>query len=327
LVTGSEGFLGRHLVKYLTDLNATVYTVVHTTDPSFGADLVFPEQAQQVIANAVQDGPVDYVFNLAGYNGNIQFNINNPADIFYKNTVMGLNVIRACAFHNVEKVISLVASCAYPTTTYVVRWDHEKSRPTAHHGVCNEENFFGGLPDFTVAAHGLAKRNIQLASHYYSQQYGINAICACPTTIYGPGDYFSPERTKVMSGLVQRFVEATRREDKYIEIWGTGKPLREFIYVNDCVDLLVRTALQYDRTDKPLNLGTGQELTISQLAYKIKELCGYKGEIVYDTSKPDGQFRKRLDLSRMRHYLGEVPKPTPLDVGIAATIKYYQENF
>lgn len=328
LVTGSEGFVGKHLVAKLMELGAKyVFTVLHRVDPAEGCDLTNMEHTLQMLKNATANAPLDYVFHLAGFNGGIQFNLDFPADIFYKNTVMGLNLLRACAKTRVRKVVSVVASCAYPDKTYAKMYNSLFGHRTIEPGVCNELNFFEGTPNPTVACHGFAKRNLQLATQFYHAQYGLDAVCACPTTIYGPGDSFDPERTKVMGGMIKRFVDAHRKQDPEVTVWGTGDPLREFIYVKDCVELLIRTARMYNCHNRPLNLGTGQELSISDLAEKVASIVGYQGKIVFDRTRADGQKRKQLDLSRMVQVLGKVPRPTPLNEGIMETVKFYRETY
>lgn len=316
LVTGPDGFLGRHLVAALAFAHkARVFTLSHSADPGSGGDLTVPQHAEMALENCIRDGQLDYVFHLAGFNGGIEMNRRLSADIFYANTLMGLNLLQACASRKVGKVVSVVASCAYGDT-------HR-----ARDGVLSEEDFLEGQPNPTVAGHGYAKRNLQLVSRFYREQYGLHAICLCPTTLYGPGDSFDPERTKVMGGMIRRFVEARREGLPFVSVWGTGNPLREFLYAPDCAELLIQAALQYDDSTMPLNIGTGQEVSIALLARLVADAAGYKGEIRFDHSKPDGQFRKRLDLTRLQAVLGGLPKFTPLGDGIRQTVQWYEENY
>lgn len=310
LVTGSEGFLGKHLVRHLEGLGANVRRLPHDK-----ADLTIPAAAYTAVLEASWERPLDFVFHLAGFNGGIEFNRQRPADIFHDNTLMALNLVEACVARNVGKFVGVVASCAYGDTA------------AARSGVLHEDDFFAGRPNETVAGHGFAKRNLQLACQFYRQQHNLNAVCVCPTTLYGPGDSFDPERTKVMGGMIRRFVEARRKGLDKVEVWGTGRPLREFLHVADCARLMADAALKYDDSALPLNLGTGQEVSIASLATMVAEAAGYQGEIHFDTSKPDGQYRKRLDMARLWAVLGPDQHFTPLDEGIRETVRWYEENY
>lgn len=319
LVTGANGFLGKHLVNELRSIGAHVWDVDHRYD------LTQPEEADFAVSGrrAVAEPP-DVVFHLAGYNGGIQFNLDNPARIFANNTMMALNVLEACRKYKVKKVVSVVASCAYPA----VQLQDEGwgcGYTLMERSICPEDEFMAGSPHGSVACHGYAKRNLQLASSFYYQQYGLQAVCACPTTLYGPGDSFDPQRTKVMGAMVKRFVDAARKGDHKVTCWGTGKPLREFLFVRDAAKLLIQVAEHYNNSDLPLNLGSGQELSMKALAEKVAYHAGYQRPIFWDTSKPDGQFRKRLDLTRMRSILPGI-QLTPLYDGIAETVKFYANS-
>ncbi len=313
LVTGASGFLGKHLVGHLRSQEARVLT-----PPT---DLCSPGAAMSMIDN---HGPLDCVFHLAGYNGGIEFNRRFPADVFYRNTVMGLNVLEACKAHGVKRVVSVVASCAYGEFEWVSTGSFGDSYE-CHKQIMTEKDFLDGQPHDSVACHGYAKRNLQLASKFYREQYGLDAVCVCPTTLYGPGDSLDPQRTKVLGAMVKRFVEATRDNLPSVTCWGSGTPLREFLYVEDAAKLIARSALVYDDSSLPLNLGTGQEHSIENLARATASLAGYTGTIHWDTSKPDGQHRKRLDLTRMQQYLPDF-LPTSLPHGLQLTVDWAREQ-
>lgn len=320
LVTGASGFLGKHLCRHLTvDLECNVYEAGLNGKPGFhghsvsGFDLTDPGEAEALLGSRMYD----YVFHLAGFNGGIQFNLDNPADIFMRNTLMGMNVLNAAKENGVKKVVSVVASCAYPEDPCHTIWGIDQP------GIMFEEHFIDGPPHHSVACHGYAKRNLQLASSFMRKQYGLNAVCVCPTTLYGPGDSYDPQRTKVMGGMVKRFVDAADKREQEVVCWGTGRPMREFLYAEDCAKLLVASLLKYDDSDAPLNLGTGQELSVRQVAETVAAAVGYSGKIRWDTSKADGQFRKRLDLTRMKAVLGDFA-PTPLVEGIRKTAEDYR---
>lgn len=301
-ITGASGFLGRHLTRYLESLAADVWV----TTGKHVYDLTDHAQTEACIHEL---GRIESVFHLAGFNGGIAWNMAFPAQIFAQNTAMALNVLDACKNNGVRKVVSVVASCAYPAVTFSPE--------------CSEYSFLGEEPHETVACHGYAKRNLQLASSFYHQEYGLNAVCACPTTLYGPGDSYDPKRTKVMGAMVKRFVDAVDENKSEVTCWGSGRPKREFLYVEDAAKMLVQVMDRYNDSFLPLNLGTGQEVSIRELAEMVAGIVGYKGTIRWDTDVLDGQTRKRLDLTRMQQYV-DVPL-TPLEEGISKTIEDYRQ--
>jgi GDP-L-fucose synthase len=325
LVTGGTGFLGRHLTKELHAAGAEAVAIGdykggwqnHGYDHR-GVNLTNPS-ALHCYFDCY--GPFDAVMHVAGWNGGISFNESFPADIFYRNTMMALNVMDAAQAFKVKKVVSVVASCAYPQ----MEWEHEGYGDyilREREFMC-EADFLDGPPHDSVACHGYAKRNLQLASHFYRQQYGLNAVCACPTTLYGPGDSYDPQRTKVMGGMVKRFCDAADRGEQEVVCWGTGQPKREFLYVEDCARLLLQVLEHYDDSSMPLNLGTGQELTVKEVAETVARGVGFSGRIGWDTTKPDGQMRKRLDLTRMRQAIPGV-ELTTLEEGVRRTAADYR---
>lgn len=324
LITGAGGFLGRHLDRLLSQLGAGQVIAItgYGGSPGYdgrelsGYDLSRTEEAYYALM-----GDFDYVFHLAGYNGGIKFNLDNPFDIFATNTQMAANVLDAARRNKVKKVVSVVASCAYPEMQ--LSGNHLQGWMYHNREVMEERGLHDGPPHHTVACHGYAKRNLQLLSSYAKRQYGLNAVCVCPTTLYGPGDSFDPARTKVMGGMVKRFVDAVDDGADAVTVWGTGRPYREFLYAPDCARLLIESMLGYDDSDVPLNLGTGQELSIKSLAETVAAAVEFRGAIHFDDSKPDGQFRKRLDLTRMHEVVGQF-SPTPLVDGIKATAADYR---
>lgn len=309
LITGASGFLGRYLLKELYKRGAEP-ALIQTFDHS-RYDLLERHDVRMLGCEKR-----DYIFHLAGYNGNIQFNLSDGADIFFRSTVMGLNLLD-WAKDKGAKVISCVTSCAYPEKGYDV------DGSTYSIEICKEDNFVNGPCNQTVACHGYAKRNLQFATQLFNRQYGLNAVTVCPTTLYGPYDSFDPKKTKVMGGLIKRFVDAQIQGLPDVTLWGTGKPMREFLYVTDAAEMIVDAALKYNDSNLPLNLGSGHELSIKDLAENIKCAANYFGEIKWDTSKQDGQYRKRLDLTRMSKVLG--PRSfVPLYTGIKQTVEYYR---
>lgn len=331
LVTGSGGFLGRHIYRLLQEVvgdggevTGTTSSFIHawTTPHSYDdvSDLREPEDVDDLFRLL---GPFDYVFHLAGENGGIAFNASEPARVFHDNTLMALNLMEACASYGVKKVLSVVTSCGYPDAEYfdedyeVYGWRTKE--------IMAEKDYLDGPPHPDTACHGYAKRNLQLASYFYNKQHGLNAVCVCPTTLFGPGDCMDPERTKLMGAMVKRFVDAHANGDQKVTCWGSGNPLREFLYIEDCAYLLLQAMKTWDRSDHPLNLGTGQELSVCKLAKLVAKCVGYSGSIKWDTSRPDGQLRKRLDTQLQEAILGPY-EFTPLEVGISRTIEWYKGN-
>lgn len=321
LVCGGTGFLGSHLVKELEAYGCDDVTIVGRAE----GDVRDWCEARDLILYYKPD----YVFNLLGWNGGIAFSQAHAADIFFDNTLMNLNLLLACV-GTVKKVVSMIASCAYPEQVWEDNVDSDTMGLThavlMPREIMSEKELFDGPPHRTVDCHGYAKRNVQLASRFVNAQYGLTAVTACPPTLYGEGDYFDSHRTKVVGGLITRFCDAVRRGEPTVTVWGSGKPLRELCYVKDCAHLLVDVMLHYNDSEYPLNIGTGQEVSIAKLAEMIAELSGFKGSIVYDTSKPDGQMRKRLDRSRMKQYLPGPHSFTPLEYGLRQTIEYYNRE-
>lgn len=328
LVTGASSFLGKHLVQKLQceglkclilNLSPNVkYTLLHSYY-QWQQDLTNSEEVDCLFDAVSNDGPIDYVFHLAGYNGGIQVNAREPASVFMRSTLMGLNVLEACHRYKVGKVVSVVASCAYPQFEIVGGYTcvyREK-------GIYRESDFLDSPPHDSVACHGYAKRNLQLASRFYNKQHNDQFVCVCPPTLYGPGDRLDLERTKVMMGIIKKVCDAKYREDKSVTFFGSGSPLRDFLYVEDAANLLIRAALCYTDSHVPLNIGAGHELTVGELATLICWLAEYQGEILWDKTRPDGAHRKRLDTTRMKAILGEHPF-VPLAEGIKRTISWYR---
>lgn len=310
LVTGATGFLGRHLLAELRSQGVDAVsgcggpnTQADNDAAGWGVDLTDWKEADAWFDNF---GPT-HVFHLAGYNGGIQFNLDNPGSIFCDNTIMGLNVLQAAALERVGKVVSVVASCG-----------SDCSRGSLLH----PEDFLRGAPHHSVSAHGFAKRNLQLASSYFAQQYGLKAVCAMPTTLFGPGDSFDPGRTKVVGAMVRRFVDAADQNLDEVTCWGTGKPKRDLLYVKDAAKMLVEVMLGYDDTELPCHLGHEQEVSVAELADMVALEAGYEGRIAWDDTKPDGQMRKLLCVEGFRLSTSR----TPLAAGLRAAVSDYRDQ-
>jgi nucleoside-diphosphate-sugar epimerase len=301
MVTGANSMIGRATIKALLQRKATVLPVYHGT-----CDLMINNQVDVTF----HELKPDYVIHLAGYNGNILFNKQYPADIFYRTTVMGLNVLNCAAKYKVDKVVTALASCAYKDTDEILK----------------VENFNDGMPNRTVEAHGLSKKALYHFSRQLNKQHGLNAVCTIFNTAYGPYDSFSVEKTKVVGGLITRFVAAVENGVNRVACWGTGHPRREFIYCDDAAEGLVQTLEKYDNVELPINLGFNEDISIRELAEMIAELTGFEGEILWDTEKPDGQYRKLLDSSKMAEYDIVIENKTTLEEGLKRTIEWYKKN-
>ena len=300
LVTGGEGFLGMALCEKITEHGATPIVLKQKE-----ANL---HDLQAVIHFLTATKP-DFCIHAAGYNGGIEFNRMYPADILYSNTVMGLNLHHACEYVGVKKILSIMTSCAYPDTGM---------------DLLKEETFWDGLPNKTIRAHGIAKRTLQVAAEAYNDQYELNAVTACVTNLYGPNDTFNLIRTKVVGALIRKFVEAKVEEEETVECWGTGAPMREFMYVSDAADAIVQALQNYDDHSQPLNIGTGKDISIKELVEYIIKAVNYEGEVFWNTEKPDGQMKKLLDTTRMKEYINI--SPVEVEEGIKKTVEWYSIN-
>ena len=299
IVTGGMGFLGSFIRENLESKGAIAIPV-----KSQEVNILNPESLIQFMAACKPD----YCIHAAGYNGGIEFNRMYPADIFYANTIMGLNVHYACQYIGVKKLLSIMTSCAYPDTGMEV---------------LKEETFWEGSPNKTIRAHGIAKRTLQTASEAYNDQYELNAATVCVTNLYGPKDTFNLVRTKVVGALIRKFVEALDNNES-VECWGTGSPMREFMYVEDAAEAIVQALQKYDDSTQPLNIGTGQDISIKELVEYIIKATEFKGSVNWNTDKPDGQMKKLLDTTRMSNYVDI--KPTNIEEGIKKTVDWYRGN-
>ena len=300
LVTGGEGFFGRAICKAVNSRGGKAVALRHQSVNLCDLDATI---------SALDSLKPDYCIHAAGYNGGIEFNRMYPADILYSNTVMGLNIHHACEYLGVKKVVSIMTSCAFPDTGMEI---------------LKEETFWDGLPNKTIRAHGIAKRILNAATQAYNDQYNLNAVTVCVTNLYGPNDTFNLVRTKVVGALIRKFVEAKLEENEQVECWGTGAPMREFMYVDDAAEAVVQALEKYEDVDTPLNIGTGSDISIKELVDYIVGATNYKGEVFWNTEKPDGQMKKLLDTTRMKDILDV----TPIEVqeGVKRTVQWYMEN-
>lgn len=301
LVTGGAGFLGSFLVEELVRAGASPVDI--TVPRSRDKDLRVWENCVDVVEGK------DIVIHLAASVGGIGFNQENPATLFFDNAIMGIQLMEAARRGGVGKFVQLGTICAYPKFTPVP---------------FREEELWNGYPEETNAPYGLAKKMLLVQAQAYRQQYGFNAIYLLPVNLYGPRDNFDPRSSHVIPALIRKFVEAKESGEDSVTLWGTGKATREFLYVEDAARGIRLAAERYDGPE-PVNLGAGFEISIMDLALLIKELTGFDGRLVWDTSKPDGQPRRMLDTSRAKEKFGFEAR-TDFREGLKRTIEWYIES-
>lgn len=299
-VTGGAGFVGSHIVDRLNQLGALPLVPRRAE-----YDFTRPDAAERWF----QDNPTDIVIHGAAYYGGIWINQLYPAKIYYENLVMGAHLMEAARVAGVDKFVGIGTACSYPG--YL-------------EGELKESNLWDGPPHETVRNYGLTKKMMAVQGWAYKKQYDFNSIHLILTNLYGPRDTFNPDRSHVVSALIRKWVEAWQAKAPQVEVWGTGRPIREFLYVEDCVEGILLAAEKYNDTE-PLNIGTGVGTSIRELAETINDVVGFEGEMVWNTSKPDGQMLKVLDVTRMKAELGWLP-PTSLRDGLKKTIDWYIEN-
>lgn len=301
LVTGGAGFLGTHVVTKLKKRGCRNIFIPRKSD----YDLV----GVRAVKKVYKDSQPDIVVHLAGVVGGIGANRENPAKFFYDNLMMGTMMMEEGRKSGLEKFVAIGTVCCYPKYTPVP---------------FKEENLWNGYPEETNAPYALAKKMLLVQAQAYRQQYGFNSIFLMPVNLYGPGDNFDPKSSHVIPALIRKFVEAIEAGKKEVEVWGTGKASREFLYVEDAADAILLATERYNKPE-PVNIGAGFEIKIRDLVKLIAKLAGYKGKIKWDKSKPDGQPRRCLDVSRAKEEFGFTAK-TPFEHGLEKTIKWYLSN-
>jgi GDP-L-fucose synthase len=301
LLTGGAGFLGSFVHERLRARGA-----VHVIVPrSVEYDLVDGAAVRRLLA----ESKPDVVIHLAARVGGIGANRENPGRFFYENAMMGIQLIHESWKAGVKKLVAAGTICAYPKFTPV---------PFA------ESEIWNGYPEETNAPYGIAKKVLSVQSEAYRAQYGFNSCVVYPVNLYGPRDNFDLDTSHVIPAMLRKFQEAKTRGDSQVVLWGDGSPTREFFYVEDCAEGILACAEKYESSD-PLNLGSGQEISIRDLATKIREIVGYEGHLVWDTDKPNGQPRRRLDVSRAQEQIGFAAK-VGLDEGLRRTHAWMLEN-
>jgi GDP-L-fucose synthase len=300
LVTGGGGFLGRYVVERFRSGGIEPF-VARRRD----YDLTVAEDVERLFA----DAQPELVIHLAAEVGGIGANRANPGRYWYANLMMGAHVLEQSRVTGVEKVVVIGTVCVYP-----------KHAPVPF----REEDLWNGYPEETNAPYGTAKRALLVGAQAYRQQYGLNAVFLMPPGLYGPGDNFDLETSHVIQALIRKMVEAQERGETEIVLWGDGSPTREFLYVEDAAEAIWLAAERYDGPE-PVNVGTGEEISIRDLAALVAEETGYTGEIAWDTSKPNGYPRRKLDTSRAERLFGFRAR-TPLREGIARTVAWYRAS-
>lgn len=303
LITGGNGFLGSHLIENLITKRGVSRNRIVTVR-SRDSDL----RKWDNCVKAVQDS--DVVVHLAARVGGIGFNQKNPATLFYDNIVMGVQMMEAARLKGVEKFVQVGTVCSYPKFTPVP---------------FKEADFWNGYPEETNAPYGIAKKSLLVMAQAYRKQYGMNVIYLVPVNLYGPRDNFDLESSHVIPGLIRKFVDAVQNGKPEVVVWGTGSASREFLYVEDAAEAIASATEKYDKPE-PVNVGTGKEITIKNLVKLISQLTKFKGRIVWDSSKPDGQPRRVLDTRRAKIEFGFEAK-TELTIGLQKTIDWYMKNF
>lgn len=307
IVTGGAGFLGSFVVSKLKARQAAEIFIPRVED----YDLVDPQAIQRMYDDALQTGRADLktiVIHLAALAGGIGANRARPADFFYINLMMGVQLMHEAWKRKIDKFVAIGTICAYPKYTPLP---------------FNERNLWDGYPEETNAPYGLAKKMLLVQAQAYREQYGFNAIYLLPVNLYGPGDNFDLQTSHVIPALIRKCLEAEERAALQVELWGDGSPTREFLYVEDAAEGILLAAERYDGSE-PVNLGSGMEISIRDLANLIRRLTGFRGQFAWDTSKPNGQPRRALDVTRAQEFFG-FKAQMPFEEGLRRTIQWYRE--
>jgi GDP-L-fucose synthase len=298
VVTGGSGFLGRHLVRRLQTLGCAALAAPRRAD--------YDLRELSAVVRLYADHRPTLVIHLAAVVGGIGANRERPAEFFHENLIMGVQLIDQAWRAGVAKLVVIGTVCAYP-----------KFAPVPF----SEDDLWNGYPEETNAAYGLAKKTLLVQSQAYRQQYGYNSIFLLPTNLYGPGDNFDPRSSHVIPAIIRKCVEAKEQGLDHIEVWGDGSATREFLYVEDAVQGILLASERYDSSE-PVNIGSGDEISIGDLVQRVVDHTGFGGRILWDTSKPNGQPRRRLDVRRAREQFGFRAR-TSFDEGLRRTVDWY----
>jgi len=302
MVTGGSGFLGSHVVEELERRSDSTDIFVPRSDE-------YDLRNRDDIRRALEDAQADVVIHLAATVGGIGANAANPGRYFYDNAVMGIELIEQARQFGVDKFTTIGTICAYPERTEIP---------------FREENLFDGYPEETNAPYGIAKRALLTQSRAYREQYDFDCIYLLPVNLYGPRDDFDLETSHVIPAIIKKCVRAREAGDETVTAWGTGEPTREFLYVTDAARGILDATESYEQGE-PVNLGTGAEISIRDLVERIADTTDFEGRIEWDTSKPDGQPRRCLDVSRARERFGWEAQ-VPFEEGLRRTIEWFEAN-
>lgn len=302
LVTGGAGFLGSYVVQELLREGAAKRNILIPRSKDY--DLRNEDVCKRIVKGK------DIIIHLAGNVGGIGKNLKLPATLLYDNLLMGIHLIHEAAKTKVNKIVIIGTICSYP-----------KYAPIPF----KEEDLWMGYPEETNAPYGLAKKLLLVATQSYKKQYGLNGIYLLLVNLYGPGDNFDLETSHVIPALIRKVDEAKRNNKKYVEVWGDGTPTREFIYVEDAAHAIVLATKSYEKSE-PVNIGSGEEISIKDLAILVAKYMDFKGEIIWDTTRPNGQPRRNLDVSKAAREFNFRAK-IPFTVGIKRTIQWYKKHF
>ena len=301
MITGGAGFLGSHVVNQLKDYRC--------------ADLIIPRSReydlrdQRICHELIKEKQPDIIIHLAASVGGIQANKDNPGSFFYNNLSMGIHLMEAARQHQVEKFVSCGTICSYPKFCQVP---------------FKEEDLWEGYPEETNAPYGLAKKMLLVQSQSYRKQYGFNAIFLLPVNLYGPKDNFDLNNSHVIPAIIRKCLEAKEKNLDEISIWGTGKVTREFLYVEDAAEAIIKATNDYNG-ELPVNIGTGKEISIESLVNMIVEKTNFTGKVLWDHTKPDGQPRRCLDIQKAKDLFNFEAKTT-LSEGLDKTIEWYKNH-
>lgn len=298
VVTGGAGFLGSHLVDLIKNFEPKEVFVPRSKD--------YDLRQKDVCAQVVKDA--DIVIHLAANVGGIGYNLEYPGTLFYDNLLMGVHLMEEARKAEVDKFVAIGTICAYPKHTPVP---------------FKEEDLWNGYPEETNAPYGLAKKMMLVQSTAYRAQYDFNSIFLLPVNLYGPRDNFDPKSSHVIPALIKKFVDAKKANADEVVVWGTGNPTREFLFVEDAARAIVLATEKYNSSE-PVNIGASFEISIKDLAQTIKEVVGFKGKIVWDKTKPDGQPRRKLDVSRAKKEFG-FESQVKFEQGLKKTVEWYEK--
>lgn len=303
VITGGHGFFGSHIAEKLRKAKAKIF-IPKTAD---GIDFRRREDCMSYLSMIKPD----YVINCAAIQGGIAYHNGKQADLFLDNMLMGTFLMLAAQKTGVKKFINIVAGCSYPGYT-------DKAE-------LNEEDYWNGKLHDSIFSYGSSRKASTVYGLALKKQYGFNSIHLIMANMFGPGEHFNPEQSKALAGLIKKIHEAKINNLPTVEIWGTGKPTRDWLYVKDGAEGILRAAALYNDIE-PLNIATGVEVTVKELAETIKKVLQYKGKLIYDTKKPDGALHKTFGIHKMKKVLHWVPK-TPLEKGIAETYDWFRKNY